>query len=74
MKTAPKFTALLATTVLFAGCASTSSEGDLAAMKASIDEARAAAVQANQYSQQALQLAQQNAAKIDRVFRKSQMK
>lgn len=76
MKTAPKLVALLATTVLFAGCSidKVPLESDLAAMKASIEEARAAAVQANQYSQQALQLAQQNAGKIDRVFQKSQLK
>lgn len=82
MKTAPKLAALLATTFLFAGCMSTGSSSEsgmdsmkaMHSMKASIEEARAAAVQANQYSQQALQMAQQNATKIDRVFHKSQMK
>lgn len=76
MKTALKLVALLATTAVFAGCSidKVPLESDLAAMKTSIEEARAAAVQANQYAQQALQLAQQNASKIDRVFQKSQLK
>ncbi len=73
MKTTLKVAALAATTVLFAGCASNNSD-DMAQLKASVEEARAASIQANQTSQQALALAQQNAAKIDRVFAKSQLK
>lgn len=72
MKTSLKIAALAGATVLFAGCASNDSE--LASLKASVQDARAAAVQANQNSQQALALAQQNAAKINRVFTKSQLK
>lgn len=75
MKTIAKIAALGAATLLFAGCASkTADNSDLASLRASVEEARAAAVQANQTSQQALALAQQNAAKIDRVFTKSQLK
>lgn len=75
MKTSMKIAALAVTTVLFAGCASKmESNADLTALRASVEETRAAAMQANQTSQQALALAQQNAAKIDRVFTKSQMK
>lgn len=70
-----KITALAAAAVLFAGCASQPKQNDdLAALRASVEEARAAAVQANQTSQQALALAQQNAEKIDRTFRGSQRK
>lgn len=75
MKTSMKIAALAAATVVFAGCASkTENNADLTALRASVEEARAAAIQANQTSQQALALAQQNAAKIDRVFTKSQVK
>lgn len=70
-----KIAALAATAVLFAGCASQPKQNDeLASLRASVEEARAAAVQANQTSQQALALAQQNAEKIDRSFRSSQRK
>ncbi|ABQ13158.1 alanine-zipper protein [Dichelobacter nodosus] len=71
-----KLIALSAVALLFTGCASQTATDntELASLRASIEEARAAAVQANQTSQQALQLAQQNAAKIDRVFTKSQLK
>ncbi len=75
MKTSMKIVAISAMAVLFAGCANNSANNDdLTALRASVEEARAAAVQANQTSQQALALAQQNAAKIDRVFTKSQLK
>ncbi|SUO92621.1 alanine-zipper protein [Suttonella indologenes] len=75
MKTSMKIAALAAVTVVFAGCASKPEKNaDLTALRASVEEARAAAIQANQTSQQALALAQQNAAKIDRVFTKSQVK
>lgn len=76
MKTTVKFATLAAAAVLFAGCSSTNkvANDELAQLRASVEEARAAAIQSNQTSQQALALAQQNAAKIDRVFAKSQLK
>lgn len=74
MKTIAKIATLAAATVVFAGCAAKEDASDLASLKASVEEARAAAIQSNQTSQQALALAQQNAAKIDRVFTKSQLK
>lgn len=71
-----KIAALAASAVLFAGCASQPKQdpNEMASLRASVEEARAAAVQANQTSQQALALAQQNAEKIDRVFRGNQRK
>lgn len=70
-----KIAALSAAAVLFAGCASSKPmQDDNADLRAAVEEARAAAVQANQNSQQALALAQQNAEKIDRVFRGKQRK
>lgn len=76
MKTITKIATLATITVLFAGCAdsNTNQNADLANLRSSIEEARAAAIQANQTSQQALAIAQQNQAKIDRVFTKSQLK
>ncbi|MBP3194428.1 MAG: hypothetical protein J6M05_02020 [Cardiobacteriaceae bacterium] len=62
---------MAASAALFAGCSSNNQpaeNAELAALRASVEEARAAAIQANQTSQQALALAQQNAAKIDRAF------
>lgn len=69
-----KIAALSAAAVLFAGCASQPKMDNNADLRAAVEEARAAAVQANQNSQQALALAQQNAEKIDRVFRGKQRK
>lgn len=69
-----KIAALAATAVVFTGCASKKENNELASLQASVEEARAAALQASQVAQQALQISQQNAAKIDRVFSKSQMK
>ena len=65
-----KIALLAVSATLFAGCSNNqpAENADLAALRASVEEARAAAIQANQTSQQALALAQQNAAKIDRAF------
>lgn len=75
MKKSVKIVSIAALATLFVGCASHSNQdAEIAALRASVEEARAASIQANQNSQQALALAQQNAAKIDRVFSKSQVK
>lgn len=74
MKKILKFAALSALALTFAGCASNQSNADMVALKASVEEARNAAVQSNQTAQAAYELAVQNAEKINRVWRKSQMK
>lgn len=47
---------------------------DLQALRTSVEEARAAAIQANENARYARELAEQNAEKINRSFRKSQYK
>lgn len=70
MKISTKFTLCAVTALAFAGCApqQPAENADMAALRASVEDARANAIQANQTAQQALALAQQNAAKIDRAF------
>lgn len=65
-----KIIALSAVAVLFAGCASQepAENSQLAALTASVEEARAAAIRADQNAQAALALAQQNAQKIEMAF------
>ena len=77
MKKSLKIAAVSAIALAFAGCASDNhkmANSDMADLKASVEEARAAAVQANQNAQAAYELASQNAEKINRAWRKSQLK
>lgn len=71
-----KITALALMSVLFAGCASQepAENAELASLRASVEEARAAAIRAEQNSQAALSLAQQNAQRIERAFGRRQLK
>lgn len=74
MKNHLKFASILAIATGFAGCANQNdaiNAAELQQLRASVEQARDAAMQANYTSQQALALSQQNAEKIDRVFRKN---
>ncbi|UJF24751.1 hypothetical protein L0B52_01030 [Suttonella sp. R2A3] len=75
MKKSFKIIAVSAAALTFAGCASSgASSSDIADLKVAVEEARAAAVQADQNAQAAYELASQNAEKINRAFRTSQLK
>ncbi len=77
MKNIVKVTGLSLAVIMFAGCSQTKpmeADSDMASLRASVEQARSAAEQANNNAMAARQLAEQNAEKINRVFRKSQMK
>lgn len=77
-----KIAAISLAAVMFAGCAkqdkthvaNAAVDTDVNSLRTAIEETRAAALQANDHALAARQLAEQNAEKINRVFRKSQLK